>query len=108
MKPPAGKVARPPGRRRVQVQTGQDRVGSGYFLPVQVEDGLGRLIWRGLPARRFVEIDRLIRGHAAEPEPLIIDGEVPQHPQARPPRRQYRAPEGLLRRPVLPSGWTCL
>ena len=23
-----------------------DGVGSGYFLPVQLEDGLGRLLWR--------------------------------------------------------------
>lgn len=51
--------SRLPGRRRVQVATGQRRVGSGYFLPLQLEDGLGWLIRRGLPARGVVKVDWL-------------------------------------------------
>jgi hypothetical protein len=59
--PPAAEVVRPPGRRRVQAEPGQDRVGGRYLPPVKVEDGPGGLAGRRLPAGVVVEGERLAR-----------------------------------------------
>lgn len=45
--------------------------------------------------------DHLLAGNnATEPEPLDIQGEMPDQSQAGPPRRQDRPPEGVLVQPL--------
>jgi DNA-binding transcriptional LysR family regulator len=96
LQPPVLEVLRPAGRRRVQAEAGQRRVRSRDLPPVEVEDGLGGLVRRRPPAGVVVEGQRLARRDRAEPEPLVVDGEVPHQGQARPARWQHRPPEVLL------------
>jgi DNA-binding transcriptional LysR family regulator len=76
LQPPVPEVLRPPGRRRVQAEPGQDRVGGRDLLPVEVEHVVGGLVGRRLPAGVIVQAQRLPRRDGAEPEPLVVDGEV--------------------------------
>jgi hypothetical protein len=87
----------PPLRHRVDRRRGDDRVGPGYLVPVQAEDLGTSDIRRDLP--RLVpgrQRDRLTRDGPAEPELLDFQGEVPDHAQGRPGRRQHRPPQVVL------------
>jgi len=96
LQPPVLEILRPPGRRRVQAEPGQDRVGGRDLPPVQVEHGLGGLIRGRLPAGLVIERQRLARRDGADPESLVVDRQVPDQGQARPARRQHRPPEILV------------
>src|SRR5580704_17304903 len=79
----------PPGRWCVQRGGGDDGIGELYLPPVSAEHRLGRNTRINLPCGlvRFLgcgEIDRLARDDPTEPEPLVADGQVLDHPQAGP------------------------
>src|SRR5215475_6943485 len=70
VEPPAAKcVVRPPGRRAVQGRGGNDRVGTLYLPPAEVQHCARRQARGNLPGVARINGHRLARNDGTEPEP---------------------------------------
>jgi hypothetical protein len=86
----------PPRRRRIEVGGAQDLVGPPRLVAVRREHVGGRDVVGHRPGvgREDVLDDSLVtRDDRTEPEQLVVVGQVAEHRQRRPPRRQHRAPQ---------------
>jgi hypothetical protein len=74
------------------------RAGPARRQPGRAAAGLGRHVRADLPGGGSgpAQVERLAGDHAAEPEPLVIEGQMPHQPQACPPRRQHWPPQVVL------------
>src|ERR1035437_183989 len=80
--PVAEELFGPPGGRGVWRGGGDDGVREVYLLPVRVKDHLDRHVGADFPGvvwshSYLVDDDLLARDDAAEPEALVIEGEMP-------------------------------
>ena len=87
----------PPNGRGVQRGGGDDGVREGYLLLIHVKDRLDRHIGPDLPgvvgSLGHLVDDALIASHdGAEPEALVIKGEMPYQSQTAPSRGHHRPP----------------
>ena len=87
----------PPGGRGVQRGGGDDGVREVYLLPIHVKDRLDRHIGADLPGvvgglGHLVDDGLIASDDAAEPEALVIKGEMPYQSQTASSRGQHRPP----------------
>ena len=91
-------LARPPRWQCLQIRPCDHRVGSADLLEVSLDHRLGRRA--GVDPPRLVvctEIHCIAGHHSSEPEPLQIETEVLDQPEAAPTRWQDSPTQRLVR-----------
>lgn len=87
----------PPRWLSLKLRTVDHCVSSSDLLAIGVEYSRGRGGYRDPPCLvARAEVHRLTGYHGAEPEPLYIESEVLNQPEATPTRRQHRLPQSII------------